>query len=86
MSLLRHRLVTAHNIVEHDCIHPNDIGWTSHHYWNGHTYQVIMSWRLFVKHNDAFDCNCADRRIRHCECADIMAVKVYIDQHKKITA
>ena len=63
MSLLRHRLITAYKLIEHDAIEPNELGWLVHHYWNGHTYQVIMSWRLYAKHGDAFDCNCADRRI-----------------------
>ena len=86
MSLLRHRLVTAYKLIEYDAIEPNDLGWLSHHYWNGHTYQVIMSWRLYAKHGDSFDCNCADRRIRRVECADIKATKIYIERHKEVKA
>ena len=84
MSLLSHRLVTAHKLVEHGCVTPNEEGWLVNHYWNGHTYQVVYSWRLFVKHRDGFDCQCADRRITGVECADIKAVKIYIEQHKEI--
>ena len=84
MSLLRHRLVTAYKLIEHNAIEPNDLGWLSHHYWNDHTYQVIYSWRLFVQHNDGWGCNCADRRITGVECADIKATKIYIEQHKAV--
>lgn len=85
MSLLRHRLVTAHKLVEHNCVTPNEEGWLVRHYWNGHEYQVQMNWRLFVKTGDSFECDCADRRITRVECADIKAVKLYIEQHKEIS-
>lgn len=85
LNLLRHRTVTAHKLVEHDCVHPNDEGWLVHHYWNDHVYQVIYSWRLYIKHRDGFSCTCADRRITGTECADIRAVKIYIERHKEIS-
>ena len=83
MSLLRHRLVMAHRLIEENRIEHSDLGWIVHRL-NGHDYEVSYNWRQFVQNGDGWLCSCKDRLFRSIECVDIKATKLFIERHKEV--